>query len=42
MPDLVRNQIRTNTGEVLGKPGQAITVRGIGIKLIASVTFVVR
>ena len=41
--DLVRNQIRTNTGEVLGKPGQAITVRGIGLaRSIASVTFVVR
>ena len=41
--DLVRNQIRTDDGRVLGKPGQAITVRGIGLRRsIASVTFVVR
>ncbi len=40
--DLIRNQIRTDDGRVLGKPGQAITVKGIGPKAQASVTFVVR
>jgi len=40
--DLVRNQIRTDTGKVLGKPGQAITVKGYGVKSLASVTFIVR
>ena len=41
--DLVRNQIRTDDGRVLGKPGRAITVKGDRPgNSQASVTFIVR
>ena len=41
--DLLRKQIKTNDGRVLGKPGQAITVKGDRPgNSQASVTFVVR